>query len=90
MLNYQAVYRLETGTFFVVVQDFPDAVAFASTLSEARARLLATLRFAAERALRAGEMLPLPSRDVPVADAYLVESIRVLPRGDNQVSVEVR
>jgi predicted RNase H-like HicB family nuclease len=86
MLRYRAAYRMQWGAFYAEVPDFPEASAFGPSLAEARANLQSALRYAAERRLKRGEMLPLPDPERPLADAYLVEP--VLPRGDNTVAVE--
>ncbi len=89
MLRYRAVYRLQRGSFFAEVHDFPEATSFGATLAEARAHLLSALRYAAERRLRHGEQLPIPDANHSPGDVYLVELLTLLPRGDNTLGVEV-
>jgi predicted RNase H-like HicB family nuclease len=76
------------GAFFAEVLDFPEVTAFGPTLSDARANLCQALRYAAERRLRRGEVLPLPDPNAPAADAYGVEFLAVVPTGDAQVLVQ--
>jgi predicted RNase H-like HicB family nuclease len=89
MLHYKAAYRLQMGSFFAEVLDFPEASAFGATVDEARNHLLSALRYAAQRRLRHGELLPIPGPASGAADAYLVETVTLLPRGDDTVAVEV-
>jgi predicted RNase H-like HicB family nuclease len=89
MLTYQAVYRFNMGAFFAEVPDFPGASALGATLPEARANLLSALRYAAERRLKRGEHLPIPDPGRAPGDAYLVETLTLLPHGDDTVAVQV-
>jgi predicted RNase H-like HicB family nuclease len=89
MISYKAAYRLQMGTFFAEVPDFPDTSAFGPSLAEARSNLVTALRIAAERRLRRGEFLPIPDPDRAVADAYLVETVTVVPTSADQVMVHV-
>jgi hypothetical protein len=89
MLRYKAAYRMQFGSFFAEVLDFPEATGFGATLAEARNYLFSSLRYAAERRLKRGEMLPIPVPDHSPGDAYLVETVTLLPTGDNSVTVEV-
>jgi predicted RNase H-like HicB family nuclease len=77
------------GFFFAEVLDFPDTSALGATLPDARANLLSALRYAAERRLKRGELLPIPDPGRAAGDAYLVETLTLLPRGDDTVGVEV-
>ena len=88
MLRYKAAYRLQLGSFFAEVLDFPEANAFGASLSEARNYLFSALRYAAERRLKQGQLLPIPTEAPAPGDAYLVEVLTLLPRGDDTVTVE--
>ena len=88
MFRYKVAFHLRMGAFFAEVLDFPEVTAFGSTLAEARANLCHSLRFAAERCLRRGDVLPLPNPDAPAADAYGVEFLGLVPTGEAQVLVQ--
>ena len=88
MLNYRVAYRMRMGAFFAEVLDFPEASAFGTTVSEARRNLASALRYAAEKRLRRGELLPLPDPSCGAADAYTLESVMVLPCEDNRITVQ--
>ena len=77
------------GSFFAEVLDFPEATAFGATVSEARHNLISTLRYAAEKRLRRGELLPLPDPTLTASDAYTLETITLLPSDDNRVAIQV-
>jgi hypothetical protein len=87
--TYKVAYQLRMGTIFVEVPDFPEATAFGPNLEVARAGILGALRYNAERRLRRGEPLPLgqPGRTAP--DAYIVETVTLIPYGDNRVDVQL-
>ena len=87
MLNYKIAYHLRMGSFFAEVLDFPEATAFGPTLAVARDGVLCALRYAAQRRLRRGELLPVPDDSRTVADAYLVEAVSLLPGPDEGVWV---
>jgi predicted RNase H-like HicB family nuclease len=89
MLSYQAVYRLHLGAFLAEVVDFPDVSAFGATLSDARNNLVNSLRYAAERRLRRGGFLPIPDHPHESGDAYLIETLTLLPTSDDRVAVLV-
>jgi predicted RNase H-like HicB family nuclease len=89
MLSYKAVYRYQMGAFFAEVLDFPGASALGPTLAEARANLLSALRYAAQRRLARGQLLPIPALAHSAGDVYLTETLTLLPGGDNTVAVEV-
>jgi predicted RNase H-like HicB family nuclease len=89
MLNYKATYRLQMGTFFGRILDFPEATAFGPSIAEVRISLVEALRFAAEKRLRRGEMLPIPSRQQGDSDAYLDEMVSVWPEGGDRVQVRL-
>ena len=88
MFDYQVTYRMQMGAFFAEVSEFPDVSAYGPTLSDARSNLIASLSYAANRKLRRGEPMPLPEPR-PTADAYFVESVVLLPVGDDRVEVRV-
>lgn len=90
MLSYKIAYRMQMGTFSALVLDFPEASAFGATLADARNNLLFALRYAAERKLRRGELLPVPDPLRSDPDAYLVENVTVLPESEDRVQVLVR
>jgi predicted RNase H-like HicB family nuclease len=90
MFHYKVAYRMQMGAFFAEVLDFPEVTAFGPTMADARANLCESMRFAAQRLLRRGEVLPLPNPDAPAADAYGVEFIGVVPTGDAQVWVQMQ
>ena len=89
MLNYRVVYRLQMGAFFAEVLDFPEASAFGTSVVEARQNLISALRYAAEKRLRRGELLPLPDPARAAPDAYTMETATVMPCDDNRVAVQV-
>ena len=89
MLNYQAAYRMQMGAFFGEVSGFGEVSAIGPTLEAARSNLLSALRYAAERALRRGEALPLPVPGPAPADAYLIETLTLVPEGGDRVSVRL-
>jgi predicted RNase H-like HicB family nuclease len=88
MFGYQVTYRMQMGAFFAEVSEFPEASAHGATLSDARNNLIASLGYAAHHKLRRGEPMPLPAPS-PGADVYLVESVVLLPVGDDRVEVRV-
>jgi predicted RNase H-like HicB family nuclease len=88
MLSYKAAYRMHLGAFTALVLDFPEATAFGATLAEARNNLQLALRYAAERKLRRGEMLPMPDPDAGDGEAYLVETLTVWPQSTDRVNVQ--
>jgi predicted RNase H-like HicB family nuclease len=88
VFRYKVAYRLQMGAFFAEVLDFPEVTAFGPTMGDARANLCQAMRYAAERLLRRGELLPLPNPDAPAPDAYGVEFVGVVPTGDAQVLVQ--
>jgi predicted RNase H-like HicB family nuclease len=88
MLNYKVAYHLRLGAFFAEVLDFPEATAFGPTVAAAREGVLCALRYAAQRRLRRGELLPVPDPSRTVADAYLVEVVSLLPSPDEGVWVQ--
>jgi predicted RNase H-like HicB family nuclease len=88
MFGYQVTYRMQRGAFFAEVSEFPDASAFGATLSDARNNLVTALNYAAQRKLRRGEPMPLPSPH-PAADAYLIESVVLVPISEERVEVRV-
>ena len=87
MLSYTVSYRMQMGAFTAKVIDFPEAEALGATLAEARGNVLVSLRYAAERRLRRGELLPIPGHSGD-AEAYLLESVRLWPRGGDGVEVQ--
>ena len=87
MFHYKIAYRMLMGTFFAEALDFPDVTALGPTMADARANLCLALRYAAEKLLRRGDVLPLPNPDATAADAYCVEFVGVVPTGDAQVLV---
>jgi predicted RNase H-like HicB family nuclease len=87
MLTYRVAYRLQLGCFFAEVFDFPEATAFGTTVAEARANLLSALRYAAEQRLKRGQLLPVPDPRRVAGDAYLLESVTVLPADEARVTV---
>lgn len=87
MLNYKAAYRFQQGVFFAEVLDFPEASAFGQTLGQARDNLISALKFAVERVLRRGELLPLPDPRKTSADAYLLETLTVVPDEGDRIMV---
>jgi predicted RNase H-like HicB family nuclease len=89
MLSYQAAYRMQMGAFFAEILDFPGVSAVGTTLSEARNNLYNALRYEAERLLRRGELLPIPTACQQPADAYLVETVTLVPTGTDQVMVRM-
>jgi hypothetical protein len=89
MLTYKASYRMHMGAFSALVLDFPEASAFGPTLSEARHNLLLALRYAAERKLRRGDLLPMPDPHAGDAEAYLIEPVTVWPTAADRVNVQV-
>jgi predicted RNase H-like HicB family nuclease len=88
MFQYKVAYRMQMGAFFAEALDFPDVTAFGPTMADARTNLCQAMRYAAEKLLRRGEVLPLPDPDAPAADAYGVEFVGVVPTGDTQVRVQ--
>jgi predicted RNase H-like HicB family nuclease len=90
VFQYKVAYRMQMGAFFAEVLDFPEVTAFGPTMAEARANLCQSIRYAAERLLRRGEVLPLPNPDAAAADAYGVEFVGVVPTGDTQVWVQLQ
>jgi predicted RNase H-like HicB family nuclease len=88
VFTYKVAYRLQMGSFFAEVLDFPEVTAFGPTVADARAAVLGALRFAAERQLRRGDLLPLPEPGRMAPEAYTVESFTVLPYADNRVEVQ--
>jgi hypothetical protein len=88
MLNYKVAYHLRLGAFFAEVLDFPEATAFGPTVAAARDGVLCALRYAAQRRLRRGELLPVPDASRTVPDAYLVEVVSLLPSPDEGVWVQ--
>lgn len=88
MLSYQAVYRMQMGAFTACVPDFPDARALGATVADARHNLIVALRYAAERRLRHGELLPIPQTSFGDPEAYLVETLSVWPQGGDRVLVQ--
>lgn len=82
-------YRMNMGSFFAEVLDFPEASAFGTTVNEARQNVVSALRYAAENRLRRGELLPLPDPARAAPDAYTLEVATVLPSEDNRVSVRI-
>jgi predicted RNase H-like HicB family nuclease len=88
VFHYKVAYRLQMGAFFAEVLDFPEVTAIGPTLADARANLCQVLRYAAQRLLRRGELLPLPNPDAQAADAYGVEFVGVMPTDDEQVWVQ--
>ena len=89
MLNYKIVYRLRMGAFFAEVLDFPEATAFGPTVATARDGVLCALRYAAQRRLKRGDLLPVPDEGRTAADAYLVEVVSLLPSPDEGVWAQV-
>jgi predicted RNase H-like HicB family nuclease len=89
VLTYRIAYRMELGSFFAEALDFPEASAFGPTVAEARGNLLSALRYAAEDRLRRGQMLPMPDPLRAAPDAYLVETVTVLPVDDRHVTVRL-
>jgi predicted RNase H-like HicB family nuclease len=89
MLTYQVAYRMQTGAFFAEVPDFPEASALGASLSEARQNVVSSLKSAAERKLRRGEMLPIPDPHRAQPDAYLVERVLLLPLDFDRVEARV-
>jgi predicted RNase H-like HicB family nuclease len=87
MLTYKVAYHLRMGVFFAEVLDFPDVTAMGPTVAEARVHLQSALRYAAERRLRQGELMPLPQPGRMAPEAYAVEVVTVLPYADNRVEV---
>ncbi len=87
MLNYKIAYYLRLGVFFAEVLDFPEVTAFGPTVAAARDGVLCALRYAAQRRLRRGELLPVPDDGRTAADAYLVEVVSLLPSPDEGVWV---
>ena len=88
MLTYMAMYKsLDTGVHAEVL-DFPDVTAFGPTMADARINILSSLRYAAERRLREGQVMPLPQPDRMAPDAYSVEVLTVLPYDDSRVEVQ--
>jgi predicted RNase H-like HicB family nuclease len=90
MFQYKVAYRLQMGAFFAEALDFPDVTGLGPTLADARTNLCQALRYAAEKRLRRGEVLPLPDPDAPAPDAYGVEFVDVMPTGEAQVLVRPR
>jgi predicted RNase H-like HicB family nuclease len=90
MFHYKVAYRLQMGAFFAEALDFPEVTALGPTMADARANLCQALRYAAEKRLRRGDVLPLPDPDAPAPDAYGVEFVEVVPTGDTQVLVQPR
>ena len=88
VFRYKVAFRLQMGAFFAEVLDFPEVTAIGPTLADARANVCQALRYAAERCLRRGEVLPLPNPDLSAADAYGVEFVGVLPTGETEVLVQ--
>jgi hypothetical protein len=88
MLNYKVAYHLRMGAFFAEVLDFPEATAFGPTVAAAREGVLYALRYAAQRLLRRGELLPVPDPNRVAPDAYLVEVVSLLPSPDEGVWVQ--
>jgi predicted RNase H-like HicB family nuclease len=78
---------MQMGTFFAETLDFPEVTALGPTMADARTNLCLALRYAAEKLLRRGDVLPLPDPDAPAPDAYGVEFVGVVPTGDAQVLV---
>jgi predicted RNase H-like HicB family nuclease len=89
MLNYKVAYHLRMGAFFAEVLDFPEATAFGPTVPEVREGVLHALRYAAQRRLRRGELLPMPDASRSAPDAYLVEVVNLLPSPDEGVWVQL-
>ena len=89
MLNYKIAYHLRLGAFFAEVLDFPEVTAFGPTVAEARQGVLHALRYAAQRRLRRGELLPVPDEGRTAADAYLIEVVSLLPSPDEGVWAQV-
>jgi predicted RNase H-like HicB family nuclease len=89
VLTYIVAYRLEKGSFFAEVLDFPEASAFGPTVAETRGNLLSSLRYAAEDRLKKGDLLPMPDPGRGAVDAYLVERVTVLPGEGQWVRVQV-
>jgi hypothetical protein len=89
VLNYKIAYHLRLGAFFAEVLDFPEATAFGPTVAAARDGVLCALRYAAQRRLKRGELLPVPDGGRTVADAYLVEVVSLLPSPDEGVWAQV-
>jgi predicted RNase H-like HicB family nuclease len=89
MIRYQAAYRLQMGTFFAEVPDFLDVSAIGQSLAQTRNQLVTALRIAAEGKLRRGELLPLPNPNRTQPEAYLVETLTVLPVSADQVTIQV-
>jgi predicted RNase H-like HicB family nuclease len=81
MLNYKVFYRKQMGSFQAEVPDFPGATAFGMTVAEARDNVLSALRYAAERRIRRGELLPMPDPARTAADAYLGRDRRRVAAG---------
>jgi predicted RNase H-like HicB family nuclease len=79
---------MQMGAFFAEALDFPHVTAFGPTMADARANLCLAMRYAAEKLLRRGEVLPLPDPNATAADAYGVEVVGVVPTGDEQVLVQ--
>jgi predicted RNase H-like HicB family nuclease len=88
MLNYKIAYHLRMGSFFAEVLDFPEVTAFGPTVAAAREAVLYALRYAAQRLLRRGELLPVPDAGRAAPDAYLVEVVSLLPSPDEGVWVQ--
>ena len=88
MLSYTVSYRMQMGAFTARVIDFPEADALGATLEQARNNVLESLRYAAERRLRRGELLPIPGRTNGDAEAYLVEEVSLWPQGGDRVQVQ--
>jgi len=89
MISYQVVYKLHTGTFFAEVPDFPESSSQGASLSEARQAVVLSLKSAAERKLRRGEVLPIPDPHRARPEAYLVESVMLLPLDGERVEARV-
>jgi predicted RNase H-like HicB family nuclease len=89
MISYRVAYRLDTGMFFAEVPDFPEASALGASLSDARNNVLLALTSAAERKLRRGDVLPIPDPHRGPSDAYLVESVLLVPLDEERVEARV-
>jgi hypothetical protein len=89
MYTYKVVYQLRMGAIFVEVLDFPEVTAFGPNLEVARAGILGALRYNAERRLRRGEPLPPAQLGRTAPDAYIVETVTVIPYGDNRAEVQL-
>jgi predicted RNase H-like HicB family nuclease len=89
VLNYQVAYRMQMGSFFAEVLGFPEVSAFGATVSEARNNLASALRYAAEKRLRSGDLLPLSDPTLTAPDAYTMEMITLVPSDNNRVAVQM-